>query len=136
MTNQNNKEFYTQSMSSDDWEKYCKEMIGEVVAYAKRPWTDEEYEKWADNQLKDDYFHDWSDKKKALFKKLMIEGKKAEPEIWDSTLMFRTVCDIETIEKCKELITQGEGVKFERTNVEYEENEFERIRGEYNVQEN
>ena len=118
------------------WEKYCKEMISDAVAYAKRPWTDEEYEKWADNQLKDDYFHDWSDKKKALFKKLMIEGKKAEPEIWDSTLMFRTVCDIETIEKCKELITQGEGVKFERTNVEYEENEFERIRGEYNVQEN
>ena len=119
-----------------DWEKYCKEMISEAVAYAKRPWTDEEYEKWADNQLKDDFFHDWSDKKKALFKKLMIEGKKAEPEIWDSTLMFRTVCDIETIEKCKELITHGEGVKFERTNVEYEENEFERIRGEYNVQEN
>ena len=119
-----------------DWEKYCKEMISEAVAYAKRPWTDEEYEKWADNQLKDDIFRDWSDKKKALFKKLMIEGKKAEPEIWDSTLMFRTVCDIETIEKCKELITHGEGVKFERTNVEYEENKFERIRGEYNVQEN
>ena len=118
------------------WEEYYKEMIGEAVANAKRPWTDEEYEKWADNQLKDDFFHDWSDKKKALFKKLMIEGKKAEPEIWDSTLMFRTVCDIETIEKCKELIAHGETVKFERTDVEYEENEFERIRGEYNVQEN
>lgn len=119
-----------------DWEKFCKERIDEAVAYAKRPWTDEEYEKWANNQLKDDIFRDWSGKKKALFKKLMIEGKKAEPEIWDSTLMFRTMCDIETIEKCKELITHGEGVKFERTNVEYEENEFERIRGEYNVQEN
>lgn len=119
-----------------DWEKFCKERIDEAVAYAKRPWTDEEYEKWADNQLKDDEFRDWSDKKKALFKKLMIEGKKAEPEIWDSTLMFRTICDIETIEKCKELIARGEGVKFERTNVEYEENEFERIRGEYNVHEN
>jgi hypothetical protein len=119
-----------------DWEKFCKERIDEAVAYAKRPWTDEEYEKWADNQLKDDEFRDWSDKKKALFKKLMIEGKKAEPEIWDSTLMFRTICDIETIEKCKELIAHGEGVKFERTNVEYEENEFERIRGEYNVHEN
>ena len=119
-----------------DWEKFCKERIDEAVAYAKRPWTDEEYEKWADNQLKDDEFRDWSDKKKALFKKLMIEGKKAEPEIWDSTLMFRTMCDIETIEKCKELIAHGEGVKFERPNVEYEENEFERIRGEYNVHEN
>lgn len=119
-----------------DWEKFCKERIDEAVVYAKRPWTDEEYEKWADNQLKDDIFRDWSDKKKALFKKLMIEGKKAEPEIWDSTLMFRTICDIETIEMCKELIAHGEGVKFERTNVEYEENEFERIRGEYNVQEN
>lgn len=119
-----------------DWEKFCKERIDEAVAYAKRPWTDEEYEKWADNQLKDDIFRDWPDKKKALFKKLMIEGKKAEPEIWDSTLMFRTICDIETIEMCKELIAHGEGVKFERTNVEYEENEFERIRGEYNVQEN
>lgn len=119
-----------------DWEKFCKERIDEAVAYAKRPWTDEEYEKWADNQLKDDIFRDWPDKKKALFKKLMIEGKKAEPEIWDSTLMFRTICDIETIEMCKELITHGEGVKFERPNVEYEENEFERIRGEYNVQEN
>ena len=119
-----------------DWEKFCKERIDEAVAYAKRPWTDEEYEKWADNQLKDDIFRDWPDKKKALFKKLMIEGKKAEPEIWDSTLMFRTICDIETIEMCKELIAHGEGVKFERTNVEYEKNEFERIRGEYNVQEN
>ena len=119
-----------------DWEKFCKERIDEAVAYAKRPWTDEEYDKWADNQLKDDIFRDWSDKKKALFKKLMIEGKKAEPEIWDSTLMFRTICDIETIEKCKELIAQGEGIKFERTNIEYEEDEFERIRGEYNVQEN
>ena len=119
-----------------DWEKFCKERIDEAVAYTKHPWTDEEYEKWADNQLKDDIFRDWSDKKKSLFKKLMIEGKKAEPEIWDSTLMFRTICDIETIEKCKELITQGEGVKFERTNVEHEQNEFERIRGEYNVQEN
>lgn len=119
-----------------DWEKFCKEQIDAAVAYAKRPWTDEDYEKWANNQLKDDIFRDWSDKKKALFKKLMIEGKKAEPEIWDSTLMFRTVCDIETIEKCKELIAHGEGVKFERPNVEYEENEFERIRGEYNVHEN
>lgn len=119
-----------------DWEKFCKERIDEAVAYAKRPWTDEEYEKWADNQLKDDIFRDWPDKKKALFKKLMIEGKKAEPEIWDSTLMFRTICDIETIEMCKELIAHGEGIKFERTNIEYEENEFERIRGEYNVHEN
>lgn len=119
-----------------DWEKFCKERIDEAVAYAKRPWTDEDYEKWANNQLKDDIFKDWSDKKKALFKKLMIEGKKAEPEIWDSTLMFRTMCDIETIEMCKKLIKQGEGVKFERPNVEYEENEFERIRGEYNVHEN
>ena len=138
MTNQSNKEFYTQSMSPDDWEKFCKEQIDEAVAYAKRPWTDEEYEKWADNQLKDDIFRDWPDKKKALFKKLMIEGKKAEPEIWDSTLMFRTICDIETIERCKELILKqnGEGTKFERTNVEHKQNEFERIRGEYNVQEN
>ena len=119
-----------------DWEKFCKEQIDEAVAYAKRPWTDEDYEKWANNQLKDDIFRDWSDKKKALFKKLMIESKKAEPEIWDSTLMFRTMCDIETIEKCKELITHGEGVKFERPNIEYEEDEFERIRGEYNVYEN
>ena len=119
-----------------DWEKFCKERIDEAVAYAKRPWTDEDYEKWANNQLKDDIFRDWSDKKKSLFKKLMIEGKKAEPDIWDSTLMFRTMCDIETIEKCKELIAHGEGVKFERPNVEYEENEFERIRGEYNVHEN
>ena len=119
-----------------DWEKFCKERIDEEVDYAKRPWYDEDYEKWANNQLKDDIFRDWSDKKKALFKKLMIEGKKAEPEIWDSTLMFRTVCDIETIEKCKELIEHRDGVKFERPNVEYEENEFERIRGEYNVHEN
>ena len=119
-----------------DWEKFCKERIDEAVAYAKRPWTDEDYEKWANNQLKDDIFRDWSDKKKVLFKKLMIEGKRAEPEIWDSTLMFRTMCDIETIEKCKELITHGEGVKFERPNIEYEEDEFERIRGEYNVYEN
>lgn len=122
--------------SNVDWEKFCKEQIDVAVAYTKRPWTDDDYEKWADNQLKDDEFRDWPDKKKALFKKLMIEGKKVEPEIWDSILMFRTICDIETIEMCKELITQGEGVKFERTNVEYEENEFERIRGEYNVYEN
>lgn len=100
------------------------------------PGTDEEFEKWADNQVKDDFFHDWSDEKKALFKKLIIKGKKAEPEIWDSTLIFRTVCDIETIEKCKEILAHGETVKFERTNVEHEENEFDRIRGEYNVQEN
>lgn len=33
-------------------------------------------------------------------------------------------------------VEYGETVKFERTNIEYEENEFERIRGEYNVQEN
>lgn len=97
--------------AADYWEKYCKDLI----ANAKRPWTDEEYEKWADNQLKDDIFRDWSSKKKALFKELMIEGKKAEPDIWDSTLIFRTMIDVETIEKCKELIAQKE---------------------EYNVQEN
>lgn len=138
MTNQNNKEFYTESTpeSQRKLQSRCIEMINSIVADAKRPKTDEELNKWADNQLKDDIFRDWSDKKKALFKKLMIEGKKAEPEIWDSTLMFRTMCDIETIEKCKELITHGEDVKFEKTNVEHEQNEFERIRGEYNVQEN
>ena len=43
---------------------------------------------------------------------------------------------LELTENDKELIAQGEGVKFERTDVEYEENEFERIRGEYNVHEN
>ena len=127
---------YTQNMSPEDWEEYCKKWIDDTVALSKRPWTDEDYEKWVNNQLKDDIFHDWTEEKKVLFKKLMIEGKKAEPDIWDSTLTFRTICDIETIEKCKELIAHGEGVKFERTNVEYEENEFERIRGEYNVQEN
>lgn len=138
MTNQSNKEFYTESTpeSQRKLQSRCIEMINSIVAEAKRPKTDEELNKWADNQLKDDIFRDWSDKKKALFKKLMIEGKKAEPDIWDSTLMFRTMCDIETIEKCKELITHGEGVKFERTNIEHEQNEFERIRGEYNVQEN
>ena len=29
----------------EDWEKFCKERIDEAVAYAKHPWTDEEYEK-------------------------------------------------------------------------------------------
>lgn len=137
MTNQNTKEFYTESTpeSQRKLQSKCIEMINSIVTEAKRPKTDEELNKWADGLLKDDMYKDWPEEKKSLFKKLMIEGKKAEPDIWDETLAFRTMIDIETIEECKRLILKqnGEGVKFERTNVEYEENEFERIRGEYNV---
>lgn len=139
MTNQNNKEFYTESMSPDDWEEFCKKWITKSVNdYKKQLTSDEGLNKWADGLLKDDMYKDWSEEKKALFKKIMIESKKAEPDIWDETLAFRTMIDIETIEECKRLILKqnGEGTKFERTNIEHEQNEFERIRGEYNVQEN
>lgn len=139
MTNQNNKEFYTESMSPDDWEEFCKKWITKSVNdYKKQLTSDEGLNKWADGLLKDDMYKDWPEEKKALFKKIMIESKKAEPDIWDETLAFRTMIDIETIEECKRLILKqnGEGTKFERTNIEHEQNEFERIRGEYNVQEN
>lgn len=139
MTNQNNKEFYTESMSPDDWEEFCKKWITKSVDdYKKQLMSDEGLNKWADGLLKDDMYKDWSEEKKALFKKVMIESKKAEPDIWDETLAFRTMIDIETIEECKRLVLKqnGEGTKFERTNIEHEQNEFERIRGEYNVQEN
>ena len=138
MTNQSNKEFYTQLMSLDDCEEFPKKWIIKADDYKKQLMTDEELNKWAENWLKDDIYKDWSEEKKAIFKKIMIESKKAEPDICDETLAFRTMIDIETIEKCKEIILKqnGEGTKFERTNVEHEENEFERIRGEYNVQEN
>ena len=139
MTKQNNKEFYTESMSPDDWEEFCKKWITKSVDdYKKQLTSDEGLNKWADNWLKDDMYKDWPEEKKALFKKIMIESKKAEPDIWDESLAFRTMIDIETIEECKRLILKqnGEGTKFERTNIEHEQNEFERIRGEYNVQEN
>lgn len=139
MTKQNNKEFYTESMSPDDWEEFCKKWITKSVDdYKKQLTSDEGLNKWADGLLKDDMYKDWPEEKKALFKKIMIESKKAEPDIWDETLAFRTMIDIETIEECKRLILKqnGEGTKFERTNIEHEQNEFERIRGEYNVQEN
>lgn len=139
MTNQNNKEFYTESMSPDDWEEFCKKWITKSVDdYKKQLTSDEGLNKWADGLLKDDIYKDWPEEKKALFKKVMIESKKAEPDIWDEVLAFRTMCDIETIEECKRLVLKqnGEGTKFERTNIEHEQNEFERIRGEYNVQEN
>lgn len=139
MTNQNNKEFYTESMSPDDWEEFCKKWITKSVDdYKKQLTSDEGLNKWADGLLKDDMYKDWPEEKKALFKKVMIESKKAEPDIWDEVLAFRTMCDIETIEECKRLVLKqnGEGTKFERTNIEHEQNEFERIRGEYNVQEN
>ena len=140
MINQNNKEFYTESTpeSQRKLQSSCIEMINSIVAEAKRPKTDEELNKWADDLLKDDMYKDWPEEKKTLFKKIMIESKKAEPDIWDESLAFRTMIDIETIEECKRLILKqnGEGTKFERTNIEHEQNEFERIRGEYNVQEN
>lgn len=139
MTKQNNKEFYTESMSPDDWEEFCKKWITKSVDdYKKQLTSDEGLNKWADGLLKDDMYKDWPEEKKALFKKIMIKSKKAEPDIWDETLAFRTMIDIETIEECKRLILKqnGEGTKFERTNIEHEQNEFERIRGEYNVQEN
>lgn len=139
MTKQNNKEFYTESMSPDDWEEFCKKWITKSVDdYKKQLMSDEGLNKWADGLLKDDIYKDWPEEKKALFKKVMIESKKAEPDIWDETLAFRTMIDIETIEECKRLVLKqnGEGTKFERTNIEHEQNEFERIRGEYNVQEN
>lgn len=140
MTNQSNKEFYTESTpeSQRKLQSSCIEMINSIVADAKRPKTDEELNKWADGLLKDDMYKDWPEEKKALFKKVIIESKKAEPDIWDEALAFRTMCDIETIEECKRLVLKqnGEGTNFERTNIEHEQNEFERIRGEYNVQEN
>lgn len=139
MTNQNNKEFYTESMSPDDWEEFCKKWITKSVDdYKKQLMSDEGLNKWADGLLKDDIYKDWPEEKKALFKKVMIESKKAEPDIWDEALAFRTMCDIETIEECKRLVLKqnGKGTKFERTNIEHDQNEFERIRGEYNVQEN
>ena len=140
MTNQNNKEFYTESTpeSQRKLQNSCIEMINSIVAEAKRPKTDEELNKWVDGLLKDDMYKDWPEEKKALFKKIMIKSKKAEPDIWDESLAFRTMIDIETIEECKRLVLKqnGEGTKFERTNIEHEQNEFERIRGEYNVQEN
>lgn len=135
MTNQNNKEFYTESMSPDDWEEFCKKWITKSVDdYKKQLTSDEGLNKWADGLLKDDMYKDWPEEKKALFKKVMIESKKAEPDIWDEALAFRTMVDIETIEECKRLILKqnGEGTKFERTNIEHKQNEFERIRGEYN----
>lgn len=135
MTNQNNKEFYTESMSPDDWEEFCKKWITKSVDdYKKQLTSDEGLNKWADGLLKDDMYKDWPEEKKALFKKIMIESKKAEPDIWDESLAFRTMIDIETIEECKRLVLKqnGEGTKFERTNIEHEQNEFERIRGEYN----
>lgn len=139
MTKQSNKEFYTESMSPDDWEEFCKKWITKSVDdYKKQLTSDEGLNKWADGLLKDDMYKDWPEEKKALFKKIMIESKKAEPDIWDESLAFRTMIDIETIEECKRLVLKqnGEGTKFERTNIEHEQNEFERIRGEYNVQEN
>lgn len=135
MTNQNTKEFYTESMSPDDWEEFCKKWITKSVdEYKKQLTSDEGLNKWADGLLKDDMYKDWPEEKKALFKKIMIESKKAEPDIWDESLAFRTMIDIETIEECKRLVLKqnGEGTKFERTNIEHEQNEFERIRGEYN----
>ena len=136
MTNQNNKEFYTESTpeSQRKLQNSCIEMINSIVAEAKRPKTDEELNKWVDGLLKDDMYKDWPEEKKALFKKIMIKSKKAEPDIWDESLAFRTMIDIETIEECKRLVLKqnGEGTKFERTNIEHEQNEFERIRGEYN----
>lgn len=135
MTNQNNKEFYTESMSPDDWEEFCKKWITKSVdEYKKQLTSDEGLNKWADGLLKDDMYKDWPEEKKALFKKIMIESKKAEPDIWDESLAFRTMIDIETIEECKRLVLKqnGEGTKFERTNIKHEQNEFERIRGEYN----
>lgn len=35
----------------------------------------------------------------------------------------------------KEPVKYGEGVKFERHNIEYEQDEFVRIRNEYNIRE-
>lgn len=70
MTNQNTKEFYTESMSPDDWEEFCKKWITKSVDdYKKQLTSDEGLNKWADGLLKDDMYKDWPEEKKALFKK-------------------------------------------------------------------
>jgi hypothetical protein len=98
--------------------------------------TEEELEKWADAMIEyDPHIANWPQSKVDRYKRCLIACKKTMPDDGDGQIAVQTAIDMEILEKMVEMYRNGEGVKFERLDIRHEQETFERIRREYDIQE-